>query len=157
MVDPVSIGLTLAAGAAKGIAGMNAGQQNKRALFGQAREELIAGNEQQLRIRDAARIAMGEQVAAQSSNGFFGGTGSAIDALRESQINAALDALTVRREAEAKARSLRAQGRQASQQGKFALVESIIGTGSQLLGQKSDWAAARSGQRPAPSPKAGGI
>jgi hypothetical protein len=137
--------MALAAGGSiiKGIGGLKAGQQNKKALYGQALEEERAGEAQAMRIRDTARRAMGQQIAGQFSNGFQGGSGSALDALTESQINATLDMMEVRRQAAGKARSMRAEGDMRLSQGKFALAEGLIGAASAVVGQKSDWAAAK--------------
>lgn len=143
MADPISIGATvLSAGGSilKGVAANKAGKQNRRAAYAQAREEERTGEAQALRIRDEARRAMGEQIAGQFANGFMGGTGSALDALSESQINATVDMLEVRRQAQAKAQSLRAEGDQARQQGRFALASGILGAASTAV---SDWADSR--------------
>lgn len=136
----------------QGVGAYKAGKRNKRAAYGQALEEERAGGAQELRIRDAARTAIGQQVGAQFANGFQGGSGSALDALAESQINAALDALTIRRETAAQARSLRAQGDNAAAEGKTALLSSIMSAGATVAGYKNDWAAARKGRTPSPSP-----
>ena len=148
MSDPFSIAamaLTIGGKVFGGIAKNKAGKQNQKALYGQAREEEIAGAEQELRIRSAARKSIGEQLAAQASNGFMGGTGSALDALTESQVNAALDALTVRREVAGKARSLRAEGDQRRKEGKNGLIEGLLGAASSAASMGSDWASARAG------------
>lgn len=129
----------------QGIGAYRAGQQNKKALEAGAWEEIRTGNAEELRIRDTARAQMGEQIAAQFGNGMLGGTGSALDALQMSQVNAALDALTVRRERQARAENMRAQGRMAAEQGKFALVSSVLQAGGDAYGMNKDWAAARSG------------
>lgn len=150
MADPVTIGTALAIGGklVKGVGAMKAGKANKRAMFAQAREAENVGETNVLRIRDEARKAIGQQAAAQSSNGFLGDTGSAIDALSESQINAALDALTVRRDAAMKAQSYRAEGKQAQKRGNYALAESMLGAASSAAGMADDWAQARRGQVP---------
>lgn len=148
MSDPFSIAamaLTIGGKMFGGIAKNKAGKQNQKALYGQAREEEIAGAEQELRIRSAARKSIGEQLAAQASNGFQGGTGSALDALTESQVNAALDALTVRRDVAGKARSLRAEGDQRRKEGKNGLIEGLLGAASSAASMGSDWASARAG------------
>jgi len=142
-VQALPIALSAGASVLKGVAGLRAGQQNRNALYGQALEEEAAGNAQALRVRDSARKAIGEQVAAQFSNGFQGGTGSALDALTESQINATMDMLQVRRDAAFKARSQRAEGDMRLSQGKFALAQGIIGAASTVAGGMSDWAAAK--------------
>lgn len=142
-----AIPMILSAGAkiVSGIAANKAGQANKRALNDQALEEEAAAAAQELQIRETARKAIGQQAAAQASNGFAGDTGSALDALAESQINMLVDVMRVRRDAAGKARSLRAEGAMAAQQGKFGLIEGLLGAGSAAMGMSSDWAAAKSG------------
>jgi hypothetical protein len=130
----------------KGVGSFFAGQSNAKALRAASREELIAGAAQEAQIREVARKAIGEQVAGQFSNGFQGGTGSALDALRESAVNAAIDAMRVRREASLRAENLRKQGHQAAVQSWFDLASGLLGAGSNAQGMKADWAAARQGQ-----------
>jgi hypothetical protein len=104
------------------------------------------------RARQSARSSPG-----QFSNGFEGGSGTALDALRESQVNAALDAMAVRRQGIGRSDALEAEGRQAQTEGRFALASGVLGAASPIGGMKSDWAQARSGQStPAPSSSSGG-
>jgi hypothetical protein len=145
VVAALPAALMAAGSIAKGIGGYAAGRSQRRTFNQQAVEELNAGASEELRIRDSARMAMGEQIAAQFSNGMQGGTGSALDALAQSQINAALDAARVRREHAGKAASMRAQGKQAARAGSMSLLEGFFGAGSAVLGARSDWAAARRG------------
>lgn len=139
----------IAAGASlgKGIAGLKAGNANARNLREQAREEGRAASGQIRRVRVEARRKIGEQYAALAGNGFEGAAsgGSALDALRESQVEAALDVLELRRQGVMKAQSLEAEARLAKRRGRFALVEGILGAGSAYTGMKSDWAQARAG------------
>lgn len=130
----------------QGVGGLLQGNANSRALKRQSREELIAGAEEESRVRDAARATMGDQIAAQFSNGFQGGSGSALDALRESKVNATLDALAIRRTAMGKARALTSQAKQAKTEGRFALLSGILQAGSTVARQQTDWADARRGQ-----------
>jgi hypothetical protein len=132
----------------KGVGSFFAGQSNAKALRAASREELIAGAAQEAQIREVARKAIGEQVAGQFSNGFQGGTGTALDALQESAVNAAIDAMRVRREASMRAANLRKQGQQAATQSWFDLASGLMGAGSAAYGMKADWAAARQGQTP---------
>ena len=129
-----------------GIGGLASGLANSKALRKQARGELQAGVDEETRIRDAARADMGQQVAAQFSNGMMGGSGSALDALRESAINAKLDALEIRRDATGRARALRAKARQEKIGGVFALADGLIGAAGSIAGANVDWADARRGQ-----------
>ncbi|MED5545624.1 MAG: hypothetical protein VYD90_10260 [Pseudomonadota bacterium] len=129
----------------QGIGGLRAGNAAKRQADAQAREVESAAAAQELRVRREARKAMGRQVAANFGNGLQGGSGSALDALMESQINAELDAMTLRREASSKALALRAQGGQAQTQGQWSLLEGMFGAGSAVAGMRDDWAAVRRG------------
>lgn len=126
-----------------GIAANKAGKKSKAAAYAQATEEERAGEAQALRLRDTARKAIGEQLAGQFSNGFFGGTGSALDALTESQVNAALDVAQLRRDAAGRARAYRAEGDQRAAEGKNALIGSLIGSAAAGFGANQDWAQAR--------------
>lgn len=144
------VGPLLSAGSSVlgGIAANKAGRQNRDALYSQALEEENAGNAQALRIKEQARKIIGEQAAAQASNGFTGDSGSALDALTESQINATLDTMQVRRDAMMKARSMRAEGDMRYSQGRYAMLGSFLSAGAKLIGASSDWGAAKSGQLP---------
>ena len=142
-MQAIPIALSIGGSLLKANSANKAGNANRAIAYGQAREEEAVGAARELRIREAARKAIGDQVAAQASNGFQGGTGSALDALAESQTNAVLDAMTVRREAAGRARSLRAEGDQARSAGRMSAVESLIGGAGAALGMKSDWAAVR--------------
>lgn len=122
-----------------GIGGYEAGRFNKRMSDTEAVEIERAGAIEEGRVRDAARMAIGEQVAAQGANGFAQGTGSALDALTKSQVNATLDAMNVRQQAAQRARAARVSGRIALAQGNNALVAGMIGAG----GNAVDWASKR--------------
>lgn len=130
----------------QGVGGLKAGNANARTLNRQSREELAAGVAEEARVRDAARATDGELIAAQFSNGMMGGTGSALDYLRESKVNASLDMLEIRRQAMGKAMQLRAQAKQQKTQGRFALLEGILGAGSSIASMNADWADARRGR-----------
>jgi hypothetical protein len=140
----------------QGSAGYESGKYNRKASNDAALDAERDGVLQEERIRDAARQAMGAQVAAQGSNGFQAGTGTALDALHQSAINATLDALTARRQAQAKARALRAQGAIAYAAGKNAAVAGSFGAAASLAGNASDWASARSGTTSGSTSSGGG-
>lgn len=150
-MQAIPMALAVIGGGVKAYGQVKAGNENKKQAYGQAREEEAVGAERELRIRRAASAAIGEQVAAQSANGFMGGTGSALDALAESQINAVLDAMTVRREAAGRARALRAQGDQAQRMGRMSAIETMIGTAGQVYNIKKDWAAVNAPYKSAPT------
>lgn len=129
-----------------GIAGYETGKYNAAVAETEAVDAERDGTVDEARIRDAARLAIGQQVAAQGENGFQQGTGSALDALQQSQINATLDALTVRRAAASKARSLRVSGAIAKAKGENDLLVGMLGAASSAAGSQGDWASAKSGQ-----------
>lgn len=145
MVDPVSAGLAIGGKLVQGIGAYSAGRANAKALKTQARGELISGAAEEARVRDAARAQIGEQVASQFANGLEGGSGSALDAVRESLINARLDALEVRRQARIRSDELLSRAKLEKRQGQFALASSILGAGSSAMSMQSDWADARRG------------
>lgn len=130
----------------QGVGGLLAGNKAKKRAFAQAREEELSANEEERESRISARRAIGSQLAAQWGNGLEGGTGSALDALRESQIEAALDAAEIRRQGTAKGASLRAEGKAAQAEGRFGMASAMLGAASGYGKDKSDWAQAHKGQ-----------
>lgn len=147
-MEAVARVLTVAGPVIQGIGGLAAGNQAKRAAYEAARDEEMATNADALRIRDEARRAIGDQLGAQWANGFTGDSGSALDAVRESQVNAALDAMERRRQGAARARSLREEGRAAKREGIFGLASGILSGVGSAIGQKADWAQANAGSTP---------
>lgn len=129
-----------------GIAGYEQGKFNKKANYAAARDTEQDGADEEARIRETARAVIGQQIAAQGASGFQQGTGSALDALAQSQVNATLDALAVRRRAAAEARSLRVKGDVAKAQGANAMVQGFFGAAANVASMQGDWASARAGQ-----------
>lgn len=146
LAGPLAIGGKLI----QGFGGLQAGNAARKAAYAQAREAENVGAAQELRVRENARKAIGQQVAAQFSNGMLGGTGSALDALMESQVNAALDAMQVRRDAAGRAAAMRAEGDNARAEGRWGLAGALLGAANAAVGMKDDWAAARRGVTPMP-------
>lgn len=130
----------------QGVGALKAGNANSKALKKQGRGELGLGAAEEARIREAARAQMGDQIGAQFSNGLEGGSGSALDALRESKIQAALDTLEVRRQARIKSDELNQRAKLEKRQGRFALAGAILGAAGDVAGASSDWADARRGR-----------
>lgn len=128
-----------------GVAGYEQGRWNAGAAETEAVETARAGAGEEARVRETARMAIGQQLAAQGAGGLAMGTGSALDALTQSQVNAALDALTVRDQAARRARAARVSGAIARAQGENALVQGMFGAASSVARGRGDWAAARSG------------
>lgn len=148
MVQAIPMALAIAGPIVKGLGANAAHKANARAADEAAMGELRDGAAEESRIRDAARLAMGRQIAAQGESGFVMGAGSAYDALLESQINATLDALNVRRGAAGRARSWQAKAAQERRAGTAALIGAGFDAVNGALAMKGDWAAAKSGQLP---------
>lgn len=131
---------------AQGIGGLAAGNANAKRAELQAGEERRAAADEARRIKDDARSAIGEQLAAQVGNGLEGGSGTALDALRQSQIEAALDVMAVRREGAYRARALETQAKDSRREGRFALLSGALGAGSSFVKMQNDWAQERRGE-----------
>lgn len=145
MAQFIPAALMVAGKVVQGVGAYKAGKANSKALLAQRRDTMREGAEREADVRLKARQAIGQQLAAQFGNGMQGGSGSALDALRESQVNAALDVLSIRRETAGQSDQLRRQAKMERTQGKFALVSSLIGAGSAAKGMASDWGAANAG------------
>lgn len=131
----------------QGVGGMMASNANARRADEQAGEEERATAAEIRRMRDEQRAAIGAQLAAQVSNGLEGGTGTALDALRQSQINAAFDVMEMRRQGQFKARALRTQAGDMRREGRFALLQGVLGAGSSAFKAHNDWAQERARDR----------
>jgi hypothetical protein len=126
----------------KGLGANAAAKANARAADQNAVAELNSGAAEEARIRDAARRAMGEQIGAQGASGFQLGTGTALDALAESQINATMDALNARRDAAGRARGHQVKAGQFRREGDNALLSMGFDVANSIVG-KTDWASPR--------------
>lgn len=141
-----AIGSGIAAGGAliKGIGGYEAGKFNaKVARYNQ----MIAASDnvaQQQQVRDAARAAMGDQIASQGASGLALGTGSALDALHQSAINAQLDAMELRRKGAIQKTDYDIQRFNAKAQGTAAFVGGIVDAASSAFSAGANYAAAGS-------------
>lgn len=136
----------MAAGALlKGVAGFQAGQYNAGVQRAQAQEELAMGVAEAAQVRDAARRTMVNQLGAMAESGFTIGEGSALGALEESLIAREVDVMQVQRTSLGRAAGLRAQARQSSRAGFFALAEGAIGAAGAISNYRADYAAASGG------------
>lgn len=141
-MGPAAI-LAAAGNVVGGIGNFLASRTQAKRLKAQAKDGERADVEDRNRARDEIRSQIGAQLVAQVSNGLEGGTGTALDALRQSQIDGALDVLEMRRQSMMRARSLRTQAKDVKRAGNFALLEGVIGAGSALYKGQSDWAQER--------------
>lgn len=146
MVQAIPAAIAVAGSVVKGLGANAAHKAAARAADENARGELNDGVAREAEVRDEARLAMGRLVAAQGESGFTVGTGSARDALLESQINATIDALRVRREAGSAARGWRTKADQERRAGTSALIGAGFDVANTLTGMKGDWAGAKAGR-----------
>lgn len=110
----------------QGMAANRASKYTRAVMRVNSRNALNDGTEESDRIRTAARLTMGRQIVGQGASGFEIGTGSALDALRESAIEREIDLATVSRQATMKAQGYTQQGDLARAQGKSALTAGLI-------------------------------
>jgi hypothetical protein len=132
--------LMIAGSLVQGVAGFRSGQANAAAAKQNARQAELEGVAQEQEVRRAARMAMGQQVGAQAESGFQIGTGTALDSLRESAVNAEMDILNVRRKAQSAAAQQRQQAKAAKMEGVSALVGGLTGAAAAAAGMKADYA-----------------
>lgn len=111
---------------AGGISAFDAGKYSRRVMQTNAANAENAGLQERDRIRGAARSAMGAQLVAQGGSGFQMGTGSPLDALRESAMNRELDFAVSRQKANMAATGFKQQGDIAYAKGKAELAGGIL-------------------------------
>jgi len=146
MVQAIPAALAIGGSIVKGLGANATHRANARAADEAAVGELNDGVAREARIREDARLAMGRQIAGQGGSGFVIGAGSAKEALLESQMNAALDALQIRREAMSRERVQRAKAKSERKAGTSALISAGFDVASTIVGMNSDWAGAKAGQ-----------
>lgn len=116
-----------------GLAANASGKYTRKVMRANAQNTRYDAMEEGERIRTAARNAMGRQLVAQGGSGFAVGTGSALDALRESAIEREIDLATVRRRSTIKAEGYEQQGEIARAQGKSAMIGGFISGAASLM------------------------
>jgi hypothetical protein len=117
----------------EGLAANAAGKYTRKAMRVNAMNTAGDAAEEGARIRDAARMQMGRQLIAQGGSGFQTGTGSALDALRESAINREVDLATVRRQARIREQGFTQQGDLAAAQGHSAMIGGFISGAASVM------------------------
>lgn len=119
----------------QGIAAYDAGKYTRNAMKVNAQNVGNAGVMERDRIREQARLAMGQQLVEQGSSGFNPGTGTALDALHASAINRELDFALSRAKASNAAGQFRIQGQMAYNQGKAAMAGGIISGAAEIANE----------------------
>lgn len=134
-----AIPLMLAGSFLKTVGGFAAASQNAKVLNAQMQEERLMGMDEQERIREAARAAIGRQFASQAESGFATGTGSALNAIQESFINRELDILTSRRNTAARVAGMQYQKQTIKQQARMNMLTEAIGAAGQIASYKAQY------------------
>ncbi len=116
----------------KGVAGFEQSTYNARVAKQNARIAEADGAAEQAAIRREARAAMGSAIAQQGASGIQLGTGSALDVLNESALNAELNAMAARRVATIRGQGLRAEAKMHRRSATQALIGGAIGAGSEI-------------------------
>ena len=120
---------------AQGISAYDAGKYTRKVMATNAQNSLNDGVAERDRIRFAARQTMGQQLVDQGASGFDVGSGSALDALKESLIGRELDFAVSRRRASMAAAGYKQQGDLAYAQGKAALAGGIISGAAEIASE----------------------
>jgi hypothetical protein len=120
---------------AGGISAYDSGKYTRRVMDTNRQNALNAGVMQRDRIRESARMAIGQQLVAQGGSGAGVGTGSALDALHASAINREMDLALSRAGASAQAGDYARKGFMAYQQGKAALSAGIISGAAEIASE----------------------
>lgn len=120
---------------AQGISAYDAGKYTRRVMATNAQNTLNASVGEQDRIRDSARVAMGQQLVDQGASGFQTGTGSALEALHQSAVNRELDLALSRAKASAGATDYTQKGTLAYNQGKAAMAGGIISGAAEIASE----------------------
>ena len=110
----------------EGVGGYRAGQYNNRVAKLNARNALSEGRAEEEQLRMQGRQIIGEQLARQAEGGGAIGTGTALDALVDSQVSLEMDALNIRRKAQLGAASMRQQGALAKMEGEYKLIGGAV-------------------------------
>lgn len=117
----------------RGIAGFQSGKANARMARAEADGALRQSVAQDDAIRAQARRTAGEAVAAMGATGGGLGSGSALDVLRDIELESGLDRLRVKAEGANKASSLRAQASLYKRQGAWNLMAGVADAATSVL------------------------
>lgn len=126
---------------AGGINAYNAGKYSRAVMQTNGQNALNAGVSERDALRERAGMVMGQQITSQGGSGFQVGSGSAVDALKQSAANRELDLLTSRMKAGNQAVDFKNKGEIAYQQGKSAMAGGII-SGAMTIAEEVAQAAA---------------
>lgn len=120
---------------AQGISAYDSGKYTRKVMATNSQNALNQGVMERDRVREAARVAMGQQLVDQGGSGFSVGTGSALDALKQSAIGRELDLALSRSKASSAAAGFKQQGDMAYAKGKAAMAGGIISGAAEIASE----------------------
>jgi hypothetical protein len=118
---------------------------NARIADANARASLMDGATASAASDAKYRSAIGEQLAAQGASGFQMGTGSNLDAVLASRVNQTYAAMSIQRQAAARAVGYENQAEMSRYSARQSLFQGIAGAASGLMKNRTDYAV--SGQQ----------
>ncbi len=125
---------------AQGYAGYRAGLFNARVADANAKASLMDGATASAASDAKYRAAIGEQLAAQGAGGFQMGTGSNLDAVMASRVNQTYAAMSIQRQAAARAVGFENQSAMSRFSARQSLFQGISGAASGLMKNMGDYA-----------------
>ncbi|NIJ34339.1 hypothetical protein [Sphingomonas oligoaromativorans] len=130
---PIAIGLQVAGSLMGAKSQADAYNYNASVDRTNAQQSLHDGAAQQNDIMARARAISGDALAASAANGVEVGTGSALDALRQTAINAQFNALSARAQAVGRANAYYADAAAKKSAARSALVTGFLTAGAKAL------------------------
>lgn len=132
----ISTGQALQAGGGliRGIAGFQTGKANARFARAEARAAVRQGVAESDDIRMQARRVAGEAIAAMGGHGAQIGTGSALDVLRDIEVESGLDRMRVQARAHNTAQARNAQAKLYRRQGAWNLIAGVADGAAAMAG-----------------------
>lgn len=130
---PIAIGLQVATGLTQAKSQHDGLEYNAGIDQINAQRSLADGAAQENDINARARAVAGDALAATAANGVQVGTGSALDALRQTAINAQFNVLNARAQAQGRANAYELDATAKKAQAKSALINGILGAGAKAL------------------------
>ncbi|PTR07865.1 MULTISPECIES: hypothetical protein [Novosphingobium] len=139
-MGPIGMGVQALGSFAQGYAGYRAGMFNARVAQANAQGALVDGATASAASDAKYRAAIGEQLAAQGAGGFQMGTGSNLDAVLASRVNQTYAAMSIQRQAAARAVGFNNQAEMSRYSARQALFQGISNAASGMMKNTTDYA-----------------
>lgn len=130
---PIAMGLQVGGQISQGISTRASANANAALADSEATAVRRDGVANISAARDEQRRLAGEAVAAMGGTGLAMGTGSLLDVLRDSAMEAELDLLQLRTNSEARARARELEAENYRQSGRMAMTQAMLGAASSVV------------------------